>query len=381
MTRILVTLAFLSLGFSVMSQAFNRYREYLMSLPDSLRQEKVDSLTYSEKRFPWIDGDSTCTFLYAGTARSVSVAGDMTSWREGRIVMENIPGTTLWYASKRFEPDARIDYKIVVDHKNWMIDPRNPDTCMSGYGPNSELRMPDYQLPPEALYDPAVPQGVLKDTVVTSETMGNSRRVRIYLPAGYQREAGPWPVAVFQDGLEFIPLSHAVIILDNLIAEKKIKPLVGVFIEPVEREAEYAGDLMDAYVAFLSDDLMPHLTTRFELSPDPDQCATIGISNGGNISLYLGIRRPDRFGKVAALSSNVSSRIGKAFFKSSPAGLEFYLDMGTYDIPELIPLTDQFTRMLERSGYPFTYYKWHEGHSWGNWKGHLGLALKQFFAY
>jgi hypothetical protein len=60
--------------------------------------------------------------------------------------------------------------------------------------------------------------------------------------------------------------------------------------------------------------------------------------------------------------------------------LELYLDMGTYDINFLIPLVRNFVQILLNKNYVHQYNEWHEGHSWGNWKGHLSFALKQFFA-
>jgi len=59
--------------------------------------------------------------------------------------------------------------------------------------------------------------------------------------------------------------------------------------------------------------------------------------------------------------------------------LQFYLDIGKYDIPEIIPLVKDFVSILNVKNYQVTYKVWHEGHSWGNWRDHLSLPLRQFF--
>jgi hypothetical protein len=59
--------------------------------------------------------------------------------------------------------------------------------------------------------------------------------------------------------------------------------------------------------------------------------------------------------------------------------LEFYLDMGTYDIAILPPRVAALRAILDVRGYPYEFYEWHDGHSWGNWRGHIDLALTQFW--
>ncbi|MEI7664390.1 MAG: T9SS type A sorting domain-containing protein, partial [Bacteroidota bacterium] len=61
--------------------------------------------------------------------------------------------------------------------------------------------------------------------------------------------------------------------------------------------------------------------------------------------------------------------------------LDLYIDIGTYDIDILIPMVHGLRDILQARGYAFLFREWHEGHSWGNWKGHLKLPLTRFFPY
>ena len=58
-----------------------------------------------------------------------------------------------------------------------------------------------------------------------------------------------------------------------------------------------------------------------------------------------------------------------------------FRSIGTYDIGILIPMVHNLRDILQEKGYNYQFQEWHEGHSWGNWKGHLRLSLVQFFPY
>jgi enterochelin esterase family protein len=125
--------------------------------------------------------------------------------------------------------------------------------------------------------------------------------------------------------------------------------------------------------------MMPVIDVRYKTSSVTAHRAMIGASNGGNISLYIGVRHPEQFGKIAAQSSNVISEISEIISKNSKSDLSFYLDIGTYDIDILIPMVRSFNQLLEERSYRVQYMEWHEGHSWGNWKEHLRYPLLYFF--
>lgn len=360
-------------------QGFQAFVQYVSDLSPELRQAKTDSFMAANPVLPYFDNDTTAVFVYRGNMQSIMVAGDFTGWSPS-MAMTSISPTDFYYRSVVFEKDARLDYKFVTDG-SWILDPRNPYTCLGGFGPNSELRMPGYLSPPEITYNPAIVHGTVFDTVFSSTALGNSRHVKIYLPPYYSSTSQEYGLILFHDGTDYVNLCAATTILDNLTVGREIVPVVAVFVPPVNREAEYAGTLKDAYCSFINDELMPFVETRYRVSRSPGRRATVGASNGGNIALYLGVNHPDKFGKIAAQSSNVETLISNSVANGPLQNLEFYLDIGTYDIEELIPLVRNFTQILSDKGYPYRDYTWHEGHSWGNWKGHLGIALRQFFPY
>lgn len=361
-------------------QSFQELINRIGSLPESRRQAIADSFVNSVPSMPFLENDSVVHFIYNNPARSVALSGDVTGYKPSQN-LTCIQGTHLWYYTTFYPTDARLDYKFVTNGSDWILDPKNPLTCMSGFGPNSELRMPGYHHPPEIFLDSTIPHGTLIDTTCFSAGLGNTREVKIYLPAGYPQSGTSYPLVLFHDGTDYVSLCNARNILDYLIANRLITPVIAVFIPPVDRTAEYSGDKINLFTTFITHELMPAIDARFHTSKDPSKRAMIGASNGGNIALYISVKHPEAFRMAGAQSSNVIPAISQSLRNLPKLPLNFYLDLGTYDIEELIPLVNNLKNILESKNYPLEFHEWHEGHSWGNWMGHLRLPLIRFFPY
>ena len=380
MNKAFISFLILLSGFQMNGQSFEQFINHLNALPETQRQAVADSFLNATHSFPYTENDTLVHFIYSAAAQSVAMAGDATGWNPDRN-LTHVGGCNFWYYSTSYEADARLDYKLVINGANWILDPRNPFTCAGGYGPNSELRMPEYTVPPEISYYANLPHGAIKDTTFQSSHLGNSRQVRVYLPPGYPEGSVSYPVVLFHDGLEYLSLCNGNNILDYLIANHLILPLIGVFVPPVDRTEEYAGSKIDNFTDFIIEELMPVIDSKYRTNADPSKRAMVGASNGGNIALYIGMKHPEIFGKIAAQSSNILATISSTFATGPKLNLALYIDIGSYDIPVLIPMVNGFKDILQAKDYTFQYREWHEGHSWGNWKGHLKLPLMQFFPW
>jgi enterochelin esterase family protein len=377
--NLLIFAVFAFSAISLSAQSFDDFIQSLQALPIEERQNPVDSFMTANNQFPVLEFDSLCHFIFQGNAQSVSVPGDATGWNPSLANMANVEGTDFWYLSRIYEEDARLDYKFVLDNTNWITDPLNPNTVMGGFGPNSELAMPAYVQAPEIEFYPNIPHGTIFDTIFHSTFLGNSRIIKVYLPPDYNSTTDNYPLVLFHDGLEYLELASANNVFDYLIDENLMEPVIGIFVPPVNREPEYAGNLQDEFTSFIIEELMPWIDGRFRTKTPPQFRATAGASNGGNIALWLGLQHPEVFGKVAAYSSNVQTSISSALQSEPILDLKFYLDIGTYDISVLIPLVHNLRDILEDKGYEYEFQEWHEGHSWGNWRAHIDNALLFFF--
>lgn len=367
------------LAIQARGQSFQDFIARVQGVPEPQRNAIVDSFMNANPVFPLVENDTLCHYLYRGAASSVTVPGDANGWNASAFPMARVSTTDLWYRSVSFPADSRLDYKFVLNGGTWILDPRNPHQVLGGFGPNSELRMPAYVPPWEIVYNPAVPHGTLRDTVFSSALLGNSRTVRIYTPPFYASGTDSFPVLLVHDGLEYVTLAYANNVLDNLIAQGRIVPVIGVFVPPVNRTAEYAGSQMVPFTDFILTELMPVIDARYRTRRDPASRAVMGASNGGNISLWIGYTHPEAFGKIAAQSSNIISSISSGFQTSPRLDLELYMDLGTYDIASLIPLVRNFIPILQSKGYPYRYEEYNDGHSWGNWRAHIDNALELFY--
>ena len=361
----------------VYSQNFQSFINRINLLPESSRQAVVDSFILAQPRFPVTESDSLCHFIFTGSAQQLSMAGDATNWNPSQSLL-HVSGTNFWYRSEVYESDARLDYTFIVNGSNWILDPRNPYTCAGGFGANSELRMPDYILPTEVIYNAGIAHGSVFDTNFFSTNLQNSRKIWVYTPPGYSPQQ-QYPSIYFHDGDGYLALASIKNVLDNLISENRIKPIIAVFIPPVNRTDEYAGSQQNAFTKFITEEVVSWVDGRFSTVKEASQRANMGASNGGNISLWLAVSHPEIFGLVAAQSSNIQNNITTTLQNGGFLNLKFYIDIGTYDIPILIPMVKNFKQQLENLGYQYVYHEFHEGHSWGNWKARQAEILEYFF--
>jgi enterochelin esterase-like enzyme len=364
---------------SLPAQTFQLFLIRVNAAPDSLKLAIVDSFMNAVPSFPYLEQDTLAYFLFRGNANQITVPGDANGWNQNAFPMQLVSGTNLWYRTEVFEADARLDYKFVLNGTTWILDPLNPRTVSGGYGPNSELCMPDYLPAPEIEYYPNIDHGTIEDTMFYSINLSNTRQIRVYLPPQYTITGDSFPVILFHDGSDYLTLGSARNVIDYLISEHRIEPIIALFVPPVDRNQEYAGSLKTPFTNFIVQEVFPWLDGKYRTRTYQASRAIIGASNGGNISLWLGLQHPDFFGNIGAQSSNVQDTIANGFRNGPFLNLKFYLDIGTYDISALIPLVENFQQILQNRGYPCQYQVYHEGHSWGNWRAHIDNALEMFF--
>ncbi|MEI2610544.1 MAG: alpha/beta hydrolase-fold protein [Candidatus Promineifilaceae bacterium] len=353
------------------------------NLAPAERQQRVDNYLATVEATPLTHGDRA-VFLWQGEAQSVVLAGDMNGWNlDAAAAFQQIASTDLWYLEAIFHPSARLDYKIVVNGGNWQLDPLNPRTMLGGFGPNSELIMPDYVAPAELSGD--APAGTVTQHRLTSDTLGRARTFYVYTPAQFD-PALVYPSLYVHDGTDYLHLIDASLILDRLIAAGEIPPLVVVFIPPLQREVEYRNNA--PYVTFLADELLPFVQTEYHTSPDAGQTGTLGASMGGLISVYAAAVRPDVFGLVAGQSGAYSLDDDRVIqliaTRPQPIPVRFHLVVGTYETAvggndqegNLLAANQRLVAVLESQGIVYRYAELPDGHSWGLWQRQLGAALR-----
>lgn len=326
--------------------------------------------------------DDRVAFLYRGNANQVTWRGDFNSW--GISTGQRLGDSNVWILERTLPANARTDYKLFLNNFDWRIDPLNPLIMWSGLGPNSELRMPDYAFPLETVEQSNIAKGTLSPNVrMHSDRLGYDIHYRVYTPAGYEG-FNNLPVVYVTDGHEYAAnyLGSLPIVLDNLIADGRVRPAMAVFVDPRDPDPPYTNRRGTEYVGnrqfaeFLADELVPRIDSEFSTEATPLGRAILGTSLGGLNSLYVGIVEHDTFGMLGI---------------QSPA---FQVYPQIYDLVRNHPHRDQvlfmsggtlggdhasssaMRQVLQEQGYNFSYLEVNEGHSWGSWRGQLDTFLE-----
>jgi enterochelin esterase-like enzyme len=364
--------------------AFKGELQAIVDVSDATeRQSQLDGFWDTLKdagQVPYAQGDRYA-FLYRGSQNSVGWRGDFNGW--GVSSGTKYAGTDLWIREGTLPDDGRVDYKIFADN-NWLLDPANPLQVWSGFGPNSELRMPEYEYPIETIRREGSAPGALSGNIrMHSDSLAYDVQYRVYTPAGYTAEdLADLSVVYVTDGHEYAAdhLGSLVAVMDNLIDDGSIRPALAVFIDP--RNPDNLGEnrrineynMNPQFADFVTDELVPAIDAGYRTSDDAASRVILGTSLGGLNSAYFGAARRDTFAKIAiqspAFSFNPS--IYSLYQNADPGDIEIFMTAGTINDGSGGPT---MATILANKNYDYTYEEANEGHSWGNWRARLGDML------
>ncbi len=380
----LVLTIFVSGQFFAQSQ-FNDFIQHLYQLPTVEKKEAaIDSfMTYARAvGIPFIEGDKA-NFVYNKKAQSVAIAGDFNGWNPSNTKMAQMSGTNFFFRTENFEHDARLDYKFVVNEYNWILDPENKNNVSGGYGPNSEVAMPNYIQPWEIKYNPLIAHGTRTNITINSSVINKSYSVTIYLPPSYNiKSEKKYPTVYFQDGSEYITLGSAINVIDNLIDSNKIAEIIAIFVTPNNRNDEYAFAKRYKYAEFFVTELVPAIDAKYRTSNSASDRLVLGDSYGGNISGLISYTYPEVFGNCglhsAAFQTN-DYEVYNLIVNGDKKNIKFAGCWGTYEA--LDKNMREFNEKISAKGYNFDWAEYHEGHSWGQWRANIDLILESIFPY
>jgi enterochelin esterase-like enzyme len=340
-----------------------------------------------EHKIPLIISDSV-VFLYRGKVQKVSWAGDFNGWDPGDSSYrgKQAGNSDIWFMEKSFPSDARLDYKIVAD-KEWILDPANPNIQYSGFGPNSELRMPHWKYPISTIPQPDINHGRISKNIIffsRKEYLNYKIQYKVYLPYEYEKLKN-LPIVYVTDGEEYSqPLQGSMVeTLDNLIYNGKINPVIVVFIDPCNPDTLNQNRRMQeyreskAFLNFVCNELIPHIDSSYRTSPNADARLIMGASLGGWTAAWFGLKRPDVFHLIGIQSPAFTDEIINSFAGSPLIPLKIFMSTGTIHDTQQRAL--KMKNILKEKNYVFKYIEVNEGHSWGNWRALVDDILIYFF--
>lgn len=161
-----------------------------------------------------------------------------------------------------------------------------------------------------------VPHGKVQTHSYKSKSLGTDRKVVVYSPPGYETSSARYPVLYLLHGAgsnetSWTERGRAHVILDNLIADGKLKPLVVVmpFGFAFQRAAGARGNAgenkqqREGFARDFLEDVIPMIDSTFRVYADRDHRAIAGLSLGGAQSLAIGLTHTELFSRVAGFSS------------------------------------------------------------------------------
>jgi len=375
---------------------------------------------------PQVNADRTVTLrLYAPKATDVTVTGEILNGTQPKAMTKDAEG--IWSASVGPVPSDVYLYAFNIDGVN-TPDPRNPWVkLVSGTGLASQVQVPGEGL---QYYDSKpVPHGLVQIMTYESKATGATRQAWVYTPPDYTRSTARYPVLyLLHGGGDLDPgwamTGRAHIIMDNLLAEKKVKPMVVVMplargggslglgpagmapgiaaagnVAPGGRGAGVVGGVVPGVPpggsappaapapppgpaplgAFAQDfigDLMPAVERTFRVSTRPDDRAIGGLSAGGAATINTSFSRPDLFRYVIIMSAgggqNLEASYPKFFGDSAATNKQLallWIAVGDEDFA--LNGSKAIDETLTKNGIKHTFKVTPGRHEWRLWRPHL----------
>ncbi len=249
---------------------------------------------------------------------------------------------------------------------------------------------------------------LIKHEQFASRYLRNQRDLIVYLPPGYDHQPRrAFPVLYLHDGqnlfdgaTSFIPGMdwHVGHTADHMINTGQVEPLiiVGIYNAGKQRLGEYTptpaprlgGGRAHRYGKFLLEEVRPFVLERYRIANGVKNTGIGGSSLGGLLSLYLGLRLPQIFGKIAALSPSVwwNERVIVRFAAAATVQPipRVWLDAGTREGGRTLEDVERFRDVLLHKGWRLgrdLHYERVEGaeHNEAAWSRRVGPFLRFLF--
>ncbi len=340
----------------------------------------------------------------------VVVPGLECIWNPGPNQLEQMPGTDLWHRTWRVRRDLRTTYCFSPDEplralheltpdeearylqermKVWRPDALNPRhfSPNPSLPPMSVIELPDAPGGHWAARRPDVPEGRLEQGLFRDARSGRERTFWLYRALGDSTTAEP-ALLVLCDGEGHLELG-VMDVLDNLVADGRIPPLVCLLLHHPDREVELTCN--DAFAEELATQLLPRVCGELCIPALPSRTVIGGWSYGGLAAAFAALRHPEVFGNVLSQSGSfwwapeaaeehewLTSR-----FASAPRrDVRFYLNVGLLErgpsprnSPSQLVANRHLRDVLRARDYDVTYRELNGGHDYIGWPGGLADGL------
>lgn len=333
--------------------------------------------------------------------------------RSARLISSDLPGTgrgvdltqgeeEVWSVTVGPVPAGAYRYQFWVDGLAFS-DPRNPATSESNSQSWSLVLVPGSEV-----FDlREVPHGAVASVYYHSRALGKPRRMHVYTPPGYESGEGRYPVLYLLHGAtdsdaSWSTVGRAGVILDNLIASGKVRPMIVVM--PAGHTGPFRfgppGDnaferQMAEFVTDFREEIRPYIERTYRVRDGAAYRAIAGLSMGGAQTLEIAFGQPEDFSAIGVFSSGVFGIAG-GFGGQAPNSTweqehAAALDSAAQREPQpkvwfatgkddfLVETSRKTVEMLKRHGLNVDYRETEGGHTWLNWRDYLAEFASELF--
>jgi predicted alpha/beta superfamily hydrolase len=223
-----------------------------------------------------------------------------------------------------------------------------------------------------ALLVAALPLVMGETFTIESKTLHETRRINVYLPAGYEPDA-KLPVLYMPDGGMAEDFLHVAGVVQVSVGNGTMRPFILVGIENTQRRRDMTGPTENAedrkiapvvggsaaFRAFLRDELMPQIRSRYRTT---GETAIVGESLAGLFVVETFLLEPDLFDTYIAFDPSLWWNDHKLLdtaperLRSRPA-LKKTLYFASSNEPGIITNTEKLAAMLTLGAPPGL--QWH----------------------
>jgi enterochelin esterase-like enzyme len=326
---------------------------------------------------PEVHPDRSVTFrLQAPHAQMAEFYGD---WMPvGKPVPLTKDPDGVWtYTTAPLPPSIYI-YSFTLDGLT-IADPINPRMKLRARTSASMVEVPANT---PSLWDARdVPHGTVAINYQKSKALnGETRAFWVYTPPGYEASKQSYPVLYLFHGSNdtaggWVLAGQANYILDNLLAEAKLTPMIVVmpfghavpFGSPREIQSTNTG----LFESYLFTDVMPAVETKYRVKKSRAHRAIAGLSMGGGQSLAIGLKHANLFSAIGAFSAAVPDKMESrldVLAKRKTTLLWFACGVDDF----LVQRSKDLDALLIQKNIAHTYRQTPGAHTYTAWRQYLG---------
>ncbi|MCB9281313.1 MAG: esterase [Lewinellaceae bacterium] len=235
-----------------------------------------------------------------------------------------------------------------------------------------------------------VPHGDIRIKKYYSRALNAWREMYIYTPPGYDDAAEKYPVLYLlhgggEDQRGWATQGRTDLIIDNLLAEGKAKPMLVVMLDGnMGGPGGIAGfneNLLRSFETELLQAAIPFVESNYKVKTDARDRALAGLSMGGLQTLYAGIKNTDKFAYLGVFSSGWFANNPQLsdpqyeLMKNNAAAIngnleQLWISMGG---PEDIAFNNCkiMCAKFDELGIRYHYSEYAGGHTWPVWRHDL----------